>query len=286
MILYILLLNLVCFGKSHSDTDTTITENKDGSTTITYKYLINQPGESRRRLNHYWEDYHWKNTEPHLYITVGDCHTPSSTGKDWSSLLETVIYNWNNVPENQDGSGEIYIPTNSSLIKGTCRNSMINSFNGNYGDTDWLGIAYLSANIDGTITRVETHINEYHYNSYSSTGWQHVLCHEIGHGIPLNHQSESGADKDTCMDYSIGNKYPNYHDVEIINSIYGEYNYTTTKSADDEWYYELEDYWEYVVMFFIFIILITICICIYCVNQHIQPPSQPYEDEGFQPGMV
>jgi hypothetical protein len=53
--------------------------------------------------------------------------------------------------------------------------------------------------------------------SYNETARQHVMCQEIGHTFGLDHQDESGADLNTCMDYanSLNNPSPI---LTIINS--------------------------------------------------------------------
>ena len=46
-------------------------------------------------------------------------------------------------------------------------------------------------------------MNDSYLNSgYTTTNKQHVICQEIGHAFGLDHQDESGADLNTCMDYS------------------------------------------------------------------------------------
>lgn len=173
----------------------------------------------RQLLNHFWDNYTWHKTTQNLHITIGDCHSLSNV--DWSSMLTDVIYHWNNVPENQDGTGEIYTPENVSFFQTTCETAMIKSYNDNYGDTDWLGHASIFINGDGYIVEATSKVNEYY--SLTTSQWQHVLCQEIGHGFPLDHQSEDGSDLNTCMDYDMyhTNKYPNKHDVNILNVLYG-----------------------------------------------------------------
>ena len=39
---------------------------------------------------------------------------------------------------------------------------------------------------------------------------QHVICQEIGHTFGLDHQSETGASLNTCMDY--------YHDTSASDT--------------------------------------------------------------------
>jgi hypothetical protein len=59
-------------------------------------------------------------------------------------------------------------------------------------------------------------------SSYSETNRQHVICQEIGHVWGLDHQDESGADLNTCMDYSnaLDNPHPNAHDYQELEIIY------------------------------------------------------------------
>jgi hypothetical protein len=61
--------------------------------------------------------------------------------------------------------------------------------------------------------------------AYHATARQHVMCQEIGHDFGLGHQDESGADLNTCMDYSsaLDNPHPNQHDYEQLEAIYGSH---------------------------------------------------------------
>jgi len=183
----------------------------------------------RQLLNHFWDNYTWYKTTQNLHIKIGDCHTLSNV--DWSSMLIDVIYHWNNVPENQDGTGEIYTPTNVSFFQTTCETAIIKSYNDNYGETGWLGQATIFSNGDGYIVEATSKINENY--SLTTSQWQHVLCQEIGHGFPLDHQSEDGNDLNTCMDYDMyhTNKYPNKHDVDILNVLYGNVLYGNETDA-------------------------------------------------------
>jgi hypothetical protein len=56
------------------------------------------------------------------------------------------------------------------------------------------------------------------------------MCQEIGHTFGLGHQDESGADLNTCMDYSnaLDNPSPNQHDFQQLQSIYSHLDSTTT----------------------------------------------------------
>lgn len=204
-------------------------------------YIPDKESTRRRLGGNYCSNLIWKKDSNILNITVGDCHNPSSI--NWHNMLTDVIYNWNNIPKNQDGSNRKspqYISINKIPISDFyCNNDIINpinirSYNGNYGfQNEWhnvLGMAKLYYNTNNQdkygryyISYVKIQINEYYFNrGYSYNQWQQVLCHEIGHGLPLDHQSEDGSDQNSCMDYSksLDNKYPDYEDLDILDRLY------------------------------------------------------------------
>jgi hypothetical protein len=107
----------------------------------------------------------------------------------------------------------------------------IHSCNAAYGFNGWLGLA--SINISGShITRGTSKMNDSYFNSggYNETNRQHVMCQEIGHDFGLDHQSTSGADLNTCMDYAnaLDNPTPNQHDYNMLESIYAHLDSTST----------------------------------------------------------
>ena len=306
-LLFLFIMITLCFSNEYGEYGEYIGDNtykmEEGDYIVyTHLFPVNSEDHHRRRLNHFWEDYKWKKTTSNLIITIGNCHTTSSV--DWSSMLTDVIYNWNNVPENQDGSGEIYTPTNITFTAASnCASANIMSYNGNYGDTGWLGLATIYTS-DNYVVAAISQINEYH--SLTDSQWQHVLCQEIGHGFPLDHQSESGADKNTCMDYdnNLGNKYPNEHDVEILNILYGEDSNSDGSNDNDK--NNDEDYDTMVIVWvLIFIItgtVITFCICGYliyrciicCCNEELDERERQFEGQqqypynpnsNYQPGQ-
>ena len=224
IILTILFSSVLCHEKDYYE------ESYDEETKLTkisHYFPVNRKHNKhngRQLLNHFWDNYTWHKTTQNLKITIGDCHNLSNI--NWSSILTDVIYHWNNVPENQNGTGEIYTPTNVSFLQTTCETAMIKSYNNDYGDTNWLGRATIFINSNGYVVDAISKVNEYY--SLTTNQWQHVLCQEIGHGFPLDHQSEDGSDLNTCMDYDMyhTNKYPNKHDVYLLDSLYGN----TTKN--------------------------------------------------------
>jgi len=187
-----------------------------------------------RKLEHI-EDQKWENPScGKKVVLVGDCHS-NNGAQNYSALLTDVVDRWNNVPQNQDLTGATFTPSGITLQKATCDgdtkktcdndevSNRISSCNGDYGDTGWSGLAsssyYIRTNF---LIKVRSQVNEYYDESNARA--QHTLCQEIGHGISLGHQDESGADFKTCMDYSItrpSSRYPNQHDVEVLDKVYG-----------------------------------------------------------------
>lgn len=100
-------------------------------------------------------------------------------------------------------------------------NDQINSFNGNYGYTSWLGRAEIQAWDGWRIIYGRTQLNQYWLDNgnYTTTNKKHVACQEIGHMFGLDHNR---AQYDTCMnDQILTAPNPNAHDADMLVSIYG-----------------------------------------------------------------
>jgi len=179
--------------------------------------------------DHQWGSYHMKKEGPILTVNVGDNHTASTVNisepPDWSALLSSVGSSWHSlggmylaINVNSDGTGDI------------------KSYNANYGDNGWLGLAsiWVTRGKNKHITRGESKMNEYYITLSGYSGfdkpieWQHVLCQEIGHTFGLDHNREGdigGSPDDTCMnDQKRPLQYPtpNDHDTELLEIIYAE----------------------------------------------------------------
>ena len=256
--MFLNILTLFCLCKSivlcHEQDYEQDYDKETNLTKITYRFPVNKKNKnSRQLLNHFWENFKWRKTTENLVVSVGDCHTTSNI--DWSNMLADVVYHWNHIPEKQDGTGKIYIPTNLTFVKTACEGAMIKSFNDDYGDNDWYGLNEIVITNDDYIIRSISKVN-LHY-SLNTRQWQQVLCHEIGHGVGIGHQSEDGSDLDTCMDYDIynSNRYPNKHDVDILDVLYGNGTDADGPHVDPN---EQNSY-IFIVLGFIFVI---ICILI------------------------
>jgi len=112
--------------------------------------------------------------------------------------------------------------------------------NARYGFNGWLGIASIWANSSKQITQATTKLNDSYYGSakYNTPAWRRLVsCQEIGHDFGLAHQNEifDNANTGSCMDYTNApgggvlngfnygptNEYPNAHDYDMLDTIYG-----------------------------------------------------------------
>ena len=175
--------------------------------------------------SHSWNGYHWARTANPFTLTVVDSNT-----SDWDDNLNRALSDWSRstVMDLTRGSAD-----DSTRARKQCRmvRGQIRSCNASYGNNGWLGLASINVS-GGHITQGTAKMNDSYFNSsaYNETARQHVICQEIGHDFGLDHQDESGADLNTCMDYSnaLDNPSPNNHDYQQLESIYAHLDGTTT----------------------------------------------------------
>ena len=175
--------------------------------------------------DHSWGNYHWARTANPFTLRVVDTNT-----SDWDDNLNDALGDWS-----QSTVMDLAYEGGSSAQKDRKRcaaiTGKIRSCNAAYGFNGWLGLATI--NISGShITRGTSKMNDSYFNSggYDETARQHVMCQEIGHTFGLDHQDESGADLNTCMDYSndLDNPSPNNHDYQQLVTIYSHLDSTST----------------------------------------------------------
>jgi len=177
---------------------------------------------------HAWGNYHWARTGNPFTIKVVDSMTSS-----WDGKLDVAISDW-------DSSSVMNIVkeagSDSSSTRRRCAaiSGKVRACNSTYGNNGWLGLAQIWANgshiTQGTAKMNDTYLAS---SSYTETNRQHVICQEIGHDWGLTHQDESGADLNTCMDYStaLDNPHPNAHDYSMLETIYAHLDSSTTIAA-------------------------------------------------------
>lgn len=175
--------------------------------------------------SHSWNNYHWARTANPFTIRVIDANTAT-----WDTHLNAAIADW-------DTSTVLDVVREPGNEEKRCRpvSGKVKSCNGKYGQNGWLGLAQIWLNGDHISQAVakmnDTYFSMPQYND--PTKRQHVMCQELGHDWGLGHQDESGADLNTCMDYSnaLDNPDPNSHDYQQLVTIYGSHLDSTNSAA-------------------------------------------------------
>jgi hypothetical protein len=180
---------------------------------------------SSAQASHSWGNYHWARTSNPFTVKVIDSMT-----SNWDDNLATAITDWSasSVLNVTKEAGD-----DSARTRKRCRavTGKVRSCNATYGNNGWLGLAQIWIS-GGHIVQGVAKMNDTYLSSpsYNETARQHVMCQEIGHDWGLDHQDESGADLNTCMDYSnaLDNPHPNAHDYAQLETIYAHLDSTST----------------------------------------------------------
>lgn len=184
---------------------------------------------------HQWEDYHWQIPAggSNVALAVADCQDGPLT---WTGGIAATHGNWNGViastplTVNTDSTLTSSCPTSASDPSGgfphagqSAGDETIYTFDANYGDNGWLGMAIIAIDSDSHILFGETFLNEYFiWLSSFDEGreWRRVYCQETGHVLGLDHVK----DLSSCM-YSSPrpfvnpSEYPNAHDGDQVVAI-------------------------------------------------------------------
>lgn len=187
--------------------------------------------------DHAWGKYKWKPSSIPFNLHLGDNVDSSwdgyllGTSTDWSvsTVLDTTVVEGSTVTD----------PVSCSPESGN-----VQVCNAAYGNTGWLGIAQIYGR-GTTITAGVAKLNDTYFNgsSYNTIAWRRmVMCQEVAHTFGLDHQDETFNNENlgTCMDYTddpdgtidseLSNEYPNQHDYDQLESIYGD----TGKGGKDD----------------------------------------------------
>jgi hypothetical protein len=168
------------------------------------------------QANHAWGTYHWAKSAAEVPITVVDSMT-----SNWDSNRVEAIGDW-------AGSSVLAITSETGNTSNKTRkrcpavSGKVRVCNATYGYNGWLGLAQIWVSGGHIVQGVAKMNDSYLASGYGDTNRQHVICQEIGHNWGLGHQDESGADRNTCMDYSsaLDNRAPNGHDYQQLETIY------------------------------------------------------------------
>ncbi len=180
---------------------------------------------------HSWGNYHWARTSNPFSVPLGD-NVTNTAYSNWDGALGEASVDWtaSSVLDSPVTAGQAGNPKRCGAV-----NARIEVCNARYGPNGWLGLAQIWTS-GGHIVKAVAKMNDTYFNStrYDYTAERHVMCQEVGHGYGLGHQDESGADLNTCMDYSdaLDNAHPNQHDYEQLETIYGSHvDSTSTVSS-------------------------------------------------------
>lgn len=165
---------------------------------------------------HAWGKYHWARTSNPVSLRVIDSMTT-----DWDDNLSAAIADWDQSTvlslTQEAGGSDTTTRQNCAPVSGKVR-----SCNYTYGATGWSGLAQIWITTGNHIAQGTAKMNDTYMAGLPEVSKQHVICQEIGHDWGLGHQSESGADLDTCMDYAdaFDNPSPNQGDYDQLLCIY------------------------------------------------------------------
>lgn len=178
---------------------------------------------STASANHSWGGYHWARTSNPFTIKLGD-----NVSGLWDGMLVTASSDWS-----QSTVLDTMVVAGRAKPR-SCRptSGQVEVCSTNYGNTGWLGLAQIWVTGGTHITQGVVKNNDYYFGSssyqYNNTAeMQHVICQEIGHTFGLDHQDESGASLNTCMDYyhntgasDTKSTHPNAGDDDELRCIY------------------------------------------------------------------
>lgn len=179
---------------------------------------------------HAWGSYHWARTANPFTVPLGD-NVTNTVYSDWEGALGGASTDWtaSSVLDSPVTAGQAGNPKRCAA-----QNGRIEVCNSRYGPNGWLGLAQIWTS-GSHIVKATAKMNDTYFDStrYDFTAERHVMCQEIGHGYGLHHQDESGADLNTCMDYSsaLDNPSPNAHDYAQLETIYAHVDATSTVSS-------------------------------------------------------
>lgn len=182
------------------------------------------------QAKHSWGDWHWQRGSNPVTLTVLNSTTDARTplgGQDWPSALARAATDWS-----QSSVLDLAVQPQTAVdlaAREACpfQPGAIRVCNVVNPDVTWLGLATVlpdPAADSGHLLAATAQMNDTWFSTplYDATNAQQVMCQEVGHTFGLDHQDDSGADLNTCMDYAtaLDNPSPNAHDYQQLDTIY------------------------------------------------------------------
>jgi len=170
----------------------------------------------------------WKHAKNGLSLVIINALT-----SDWFPYFDLVFEDWNQAPA-------LDLVAVSTPADPDCEPvfQSMKVCNGNYGDTEWIGINEMVLENDEIIMSTAK-MNDFHLESGSHAERRYTLCHEIGHGFGLPHSDEDHLNANTgnCLDYTndpeanIGSGAFNW---ERLEQMYGVFGVAKEKQKDSQ----------------------------------------------------
>lgn len=189
---------------------------------------------------HSWGSYHWARTTDHFTLLTINSMTSDWSDEFFNAVNETSTHSWS-TSSVLTLQADDYLYNDDSRTRKRCSavTGQMRVCNAEYGQNGWLGLASVYIDSQNHIVKGTAKMNDSYASYWAIEGEKnHVICQEIGHVLGLAHTSENGSSQQTCMDYSydMGSQWPNAHDYEQLEAIYGHtdsYNsYSATGGGD------------------------------------------------------
>ena len=115
----------------------------------------------------------------------------------------------------------------------------INVCNGNYGRTDWQGVARSFRRANGFVISATALLNDYYLDGASQSQRLYTMCHEQGHayGLPHTDTNHRNADLGNCLDYTVtysNNLMPGQINYDRLFQLYGSVNSNASTASSEE----------------------------------------------------
>jgi len=171
-----------------------------------------------------WEKFHWARTQDPFTVTLVD-----KTSRQWGSPVKRAANDWSQSEVLDVEITKDKTKKNKGSIECEPVEEKVVICNGEFGETNWLGLAEVW--LDGDrITKATIKLNDTYFKQdrFNTRQWRnYVTCHEVGHILGLDHVDEDYNNKalGTCLDLVTepeDSQHPNQEDYDSLKLIYAK----------------------------------------------------------------